>query len=316
MSPAPVALTAGDPAGIGPELCCRVAAGDGDLAVIGSRALFARVAAACDLEEPGRVIEVPVDLDPDAVEPGRSDAACGAAAVAWVERAIAGCRAGEFAAMVTAPLCKASALAAGADFPGHTELCARRCGLGDDDVTMCLHGAAASVALVSVHLRLAEVPAAITAARLRRTVRHHAGFLARLHGRAPRLACCGLNPHAGEDGRFGDEEIRVLIPALEELRAEGIAVDGPLPADTAFAPGIRDAYDGHVCCYHDQGLAPFKALCFDDGVNLTLGLPIVRTSPDHGTAFDRAWRGTASAASMHAAVQLARTLAPSPAERR
>ncbi len=308
-----VAISLGDPAGIGPELCCRAAADPAVQercrpVVIGQRDLLARVAAATGQPVPERIVEVLPDWPATKLEPGRSDAACGRLAAACVEEAIAGCRDGRYAALVTAPIDKASLAAAACDFPGHTELLAHRCGLTADAVTMVLHGDALNVALATCHRSLASVPGALSQEAILRTARHLHGLLSALLDREPILACCGLNPHAGERGRFGDEEERICRPALATLAAE-MDIVGPLPPDTAFTPSNRERFDGHVCCYHDQGLIPFKALCFHDGVNLTCGLPIVRCSPDHGTAYDLAWTGRADPGSMLAAIHLAVDLA-------
>jgi 4-hydroxythreonine-4-phosphate dehydrogenase len=174
---------------------------------------------------------------------------------------------------------------------------------------MMLHDPALTVALVTVHRSLASVPAAVDTAGVVRTGELLDGALRRLGIPRPRLAVLGLNPHAGEEGLFGDEDARVVAPAVDALRAAGLDVSGPLPPDTAFTAAARERFDGHVCLYHDQGLIPFKALAFDHGVNVTLGLPIVRTSVDHGTAFDIAGRGLASASSLVAAIRLAVELA-------
>ena len=312
--PPRLAITMGDPAGVGPELCCRVAAEPAVRAacepvVVGSRDLLARVAERLGRTLPATVVE-PDDLalDAAAVVPGAVDAECGAAALAAIEHAVAGCRAGDYAGVVTAPGHKQALDAAGCPFPGHTELLAARCG-GNEPAVMLLYDPAIAVALVTVHRSLRSVPDAVDRAGVVRTGRLLVESLRRIRGEEPRIAVLGLNPHAGEGGLFGDEDERVLLPAVADLRAAGIDAEGPLPPDTAFTPAARRRYAGHVCCYHDQGLIPFKALAFEHGVNVTLGLPIVRTSPDHGTAFDLAWTGEAAAGSMRAAVLLAARLA-------
>jgi len=309
-----IAITLGDPAGIGPELALRAALDPAVLALclpvlIGDRALLARVGAALGLPVPTAVVEPAVPgFVADAIMPGRVQAAAGAAGAAWVAAAVDGCLAGTYAAMVTGPLNKAALAAAGVPFPGHTELLAARCAVTGE--VMMLHHADLAVALVTVHQSLASVPAAITPGRIVHVGRLLAQALRRLReprDTPPRLAVLGLNPHAGEGGLFGDEE-RAIVPAVAELLQLGIDVDGPLPPDSAFTPDARARYDGWVCMYHDQGLIPFKALAFDQGVNVTLGLPIVRTSPDHGTAFDIAWRGVARHSSLVAAIALAARL--------
>jgi 4-hydroxythreonine-4-phosphate dehydrogenase len=241
------------------------------------------------------------------VVPGQVQAACGGAAAAWIDAAIAGCRTGRWAAMVTCPIHKQALHAAGVPFPGHTELLADRCGVAGGEAMM-LYSETLAVALVTVHQSLLSVPASLQPARIARIGNQFAEALARLRGKRPRLAVLGFNPHAGECGMFGDEE-RAIIPAIAELLQLGWDVDGPLPPDTAFTAARRARYDGWLCMYHDQGLIPFKALAFDEGVNVTLGLPIVRTSVDHGTAFDIAWQGTATHASLVSAIALAARLA-------
>jgi len=312
-------ITMGDPAGIGPELCCRVCT-DSDLRercqplVVGSRALLQRVAEAIAVPPPAQIVEPDgLALDAAAVEPGRPAAACGAAALVCVEHALALVRDGDCAALVTAPLNKAAVAASGArDFVGHTELLAQRCGV--ERPVMLLYDERIAVVPITGHQSLRSVPDALDEDAVMRSARLLHDALTRLRGRAPRLALCGLNPHAGEDGLFGDEEQRILAPVVARLREQGIAIDGPIPADSAFTPTALERYDGHLACYHDQGLIPFKALAFASGVNTTLGLPIVRCSPDHGTAFDRAWQGTADAGSMRAACFLALRMSAAAAE--
>ena len=308
-----IAITIGDPAGVGPELALRACADPAVRALcqpvlVGNRVLLTRVADRLGLQVPAEIEDPALPgFDPAAVEPGRIQAACAAAGVAWVEAAISGCRAGRYAAMVTCPLNKAALHAAGIPFPGHTELLAARCGVTGGEAMM-LFSDTLAVALITVHQSLASVPASLDPVRIARIGAQFAAALLRLRGRRPRLAVLGFNPHAGEGGLFGDEE-RAIVPAIAELQHLGWDVDGPLPPDTAFTAARRARYDGWLCMYHDQGLIPFKALAFDEGVNVTLGLPIVRTSVDHGTAFDIAWQGTATHASLVAAITLATRLA-------
>lgn len=307
----PIAITMGDPNGIGPEIVCAAVADSeaDDLVVIGSSAVLAAAARATGKPNPERVIDVaPSPTVISSLVPGTIQREAGAIAAAAIERAVAGCLAGEFRAMVTAPIHKQAIALAGVDFPGHTEWIADRCGIANP--VMMLWDERIAVALVTCHLALARVPVALSVDAVLRTATLLDDVLARLHGHPVRLALCGVNPHAGEGGLFGDEEDRILAPALARLRANGLAIDGPLPPDTAFTPAALARYAGHVCMYHDQGLIPFKALAFADGVNVTLGIPIVRTSVDHGTAFDIAWRGVADHRSMIAAIDLARRLAP------
>jgi 4-hydroxythreonine-4-phosphate dehydrogenase len=222
---------------------------------------------------------------------------------ALLDRAAAGCLQGEFDALVTAPVHKGILNEAGLAFRGHTEFFAARARC---DVVMLLVAPGLRVALATTHLPLAEVPAAISAAGIVRTLRIvHNDLRHRFGIAAPRLAVLGLNPHAGEGGHLGREELDVIAPALAALRNEGLRIDGPLAADTAFVPARRAQYDAYLAMYHDQGLPVLKALGFGAAVNVTLGLPFVRTSVDHGTALDLAGTGTADAASLIAAARLA-----------
>jgi 4-hydroxythreonine-4-phosphate dehydrogenase len=310
-----LAITIGDPAGIGPEVALKAAADPLVLrccvpVLVGSRALLRRIARTVKLALPAEILDPPdVHLDAAAVVPGQLSAACGAASARWVEAAIDGCLAGTFGAMVTCPLNKAALAAGGVPFPGHTELLAARCGVAGE--AMLMYHRRLAVVLATCHQALASVPRALRRERIVAVGRLLADALVRMRGlrRAPRLALCGFNPHAGEDGLFGSEEARIVAPAGDALRAAGFDVTGPLPPDTAFTPANRRRYDGYICLYHDQGLIPFKALAFDEGVNVTLGLPIVRTSVDHGTAFDIAWQGVATHRSLVEAIRLAARLA-------
>lgn len=330
-----VAVTIGDPAGIGPELCLRLLAMDPHEleavpVVIGSRTILGRVAQTTGLPVPpdcGVAVagtELPpswpgpwlVDLDPvsnlaadaAAVVPGRVGPAAGRLAAAAVEQAIRMATAGEVAAVCTAPANKLALLAAGVEFPGHTEWFAAR--TGAQRWCMCFHTDELIVSLATIHVGYREVPDLIHPERLAEVIGLTGEFAAELLGREPRLAVLGLNPHAGEGGRFGaGEEERLVQPGIDLARRGGWRVDGPLPPDTAFIPARRGVTDAYVCLYHDQGLIPLKMLAFDRAVNLTLGLPIIRTSVDHGTAFDIAWEGRAQAGSLLAAVRLAARLA-------
>ncbi len=306
-----IAITIGDPAGIGPEIALRAGVDRAVLklckpVLIGSRALLARVARKLKLRVPKDVFDPTSEFAAADVVPGTVQAANGAAAARWVEVAIDSCREGRFAAMVTCPLNKEALAAGGVPFPGHTELLAHRCGVSGE--IMLMYDRKIAVALVTVHQAYTSVPGSLSVERIVHTGELLAQALRRLRKGEPRIAVLGLNPHAGEHGLFGNEESRFVVPAVEELRRRGVLCDGPLPPDTAFAPMNRKKYAGHVCLYHDQGLIPFKALAFDDGVNVTLGLPIVRTSVDHGTAFDIAWQGKATHRSLVSALMLAVTL--------
>ncbi len=308
-----IAISIGDPAGIGPEIALRACASAAVRArcrplLYGSGALLARGAARSGLELPAGLLEVAGPrLRAAQVRPGLVDARCGRAAAAYVEAGIAACLEGRVEALVTCPINKAALHAAGVPFPGHTELLAARCGVRGE--AMMMYHRRLAVVLATSHQPLASVSAALRSGRIVAVGRLFAAALARLRRGPVRLAVCGFNPHAGEEGLFGSEDQRVVAPAVARLRALGIDAEGPLPPDTAFTPANRRRYSGHLCLYHDQGLIPFKALAFDEGVNVTLGLPIVRTSVDHGTAFDIAWQGIADHRSLIAAILLAVRLA-------
>jgi len=253
-------------------------------------------------------VEVTSSLAANERRPARPTPAGGDAAYRAILASVDLVRGGDAAAMVTAPINKANLNAAGHDVPGHTELLAaltraRR-------VRMMMAAPDLRVVLATTHVAIADLPARLTRAVVLDTILTADEALRRDFAvRRPRLAVCGLNPHAGEDGLFGKEDARAIAPAIAAARQRRIDALGPLPADTVFAPARRGLYDAVVCMYHDQGLAPFKLIHFADGVNVTLGLPFVRTSPDHGTAFDIAGKGTADASSMIAALRLAGQLA-------
>lgn len=313
-----LALTMGDPAGIG-----------GELTVSAWRTLRHTGPAFTAIDDPARLIGIPVRavrtlaeaaaVFPEAlpvlplaltaaVVPGRPDPAHAAAIIESIERAVRLAQAGEAAAVVTNPISKAVLYAAGFPHPGHTEF------LGA--LTRCAHPVMMlandflRVVPVTVHVGLRAALDRLTTAAIVATARITAAALRDQFGiPAPRLAVAGLNPHAGEGGAMGDEEARLIAPAIAALREDGIAVTGPHPPDTMFTPAARAAYDVAICMYHDQALIPLKTLDMTSGVNVTLGLPIIRTSPDHGTAFDIAGRGVADPASLIAALRLAATLA-------
>ena len=313
-----LAITTGEPAGIGPELVAALAATDiaADLIVVGDKDLLLLAAQTRgltlsiepddgqwrDQRAPGqlRYVHVPARA---AVTPGRLNVDNAAYVVEMLTRAADGCLEGEFDALVTAPVHKAVINDAGIAFSGHTEFFAARARC---NVAMLLAAPQLRVALATTHLPLADVPAAITAARLVQILRIvYNDLRSRFRLDNPRIAVLGLNPHAGEGGHLGHEEVEVIAPALAALRAEGMHLEGPLSADTAFLPARRAQVDAYLAMYHDQGLPVLKALGFGDAVNVTLGLPFVRTSVDHGTALDLAGTGKADAASMVAASKLA-----------
>ena len=239
----------------------------------------------------------------DPGHPTHDGALLALASLSWASRlAIAGKAGG----LVTGPVAKARLAEIGFSQPGQTEFVADACGLAHEDAVMMLAGPSLRTVPLTIHEALADVPRLLTSELIVRRGRVVASALARDFGiERPRLAVCGLNPHAGEDGRFGDEEARIIAPAIATLQADGIDVTGPHSADTMFAPRERERFDAALCMYHDQALIPIKALDFDQGVNVTLGLPIVRTSPDHGTAFAIAGRNLADPGAMIAAIRMA-----------
>ena len=324
-----IAVTMGDPAGVGPEICLRLLA-DPSLAhecapvIFGDADVLRRVAAKLGLPFDAPVIAqadwpkaaqeidsfAVLDLrcvDGAALMPGKVDARCGDAAFRYVIAAIEAGLKGEVAAITTAPLNKEALHAAGHKYPGHTEIFAER--MRAERSCMTFFSDELTCSLVTVHIGYHEVPATLTTQRILDVIHLTADAVRRQRGREPRLAVLGLNPHAGEHGLFGrGEEERVIAPAVEAARAAGLNIVGPLPPDTAFLPARRRETDAFICMYHDQALIPMKALAFDTAVNTTLGLPVVRTSVDHGTAFDIAWQGKASAKNLFAAVRLAAKL--------
>lgn len=242
-----------------------------------------------------------------AVVAGTTDVANAAYVLACLDRTIAACNAGEADAMVTGPINKAVINAAGTAFSGHTEYIAERS--GNHQPIMMLQNGPLRVALVTTHLPLAAVPAAINFAKLAQTIQiTHKALVTQFGIKQPRVGVCGLNPHAGESGHLGMEEIDTIAPCLVACRERGLDVVGPIPADTIFAPGQRENFDAIIAMYHDQGLAALKALGFGHSVNVTLGLPVTRTSVDHGTALDLAGSGKADSGSLEAAIELASRL--------
>lgn len=248
------------------------------------------------------------DLIPEDLQWGRPTVATGQAMAASIEAAVQLTRAGDLAAMVTCPITKAALQGAGYRYPGHTEMLAGLC--QTQDYAMMMAGPVLRVTLVTIHQSLASVATSLTPEAIRRLIVLTGRALRVDFGIArPRLALAGLNPHAGEGGIFGDEEERILRPALARAQQEGWQVEGPFPPDTVFGKAVQGHYDAVICMYHDQGLIPFKLLHFADGVNVTIGLPIVRTSVDHGTAYDIAGQGKAHPTSLRAAFALAAEIA-------
>ena len=340
MNPPTIAITAGEPAGIGPELVAFLAVrhrerpysarlvvlGDGD--VLRTRAARIGITPAYIDYEPGRapIVQPAIEIwhHPVAVPatPGALDPANAASVIATLAHGCDACATGAFAALVTAPVQKSVLMDAGIEFSGHTEYLAQR--THTPRVVMMLVGGAVGaplrVALVTTHLPLAAVPAFITPDAVEQTLQIVASELrAKFAIAAPKIAVCGLNPHAGEGGHLGREEIDVIAPAIDRSRAAGHDVSGPFPADTIFVPDIAERFDAIVAMYHDQGLPVLKAASFGAGVNVTLGLPFIRTSVDHGTALDLAVDAprarSADPGSLFAAVDLAVALAERAASR-
>ena len=325
MAPqARIAVTSGEPAGVGPDLCLQLARGPlpCEFVCLGDRELLAARARQLSLKlnlwdyEPGpeprphtpgtlAVLHVPLAVPAEA---GKLDSRNAAAVLAMLDRAAQGCLSGEFAAMVTAPVQKSTIIEGGFAFTGHTEYLAQRSGAALP--VMMLASGSMRVALATTHLPLANVAQAITGALLQQVLAIVAADLQRWWGIGnPRIAVCGLNPHAGESGHLGREELTIIAPAVNQMRARGLDVSGPFPADTIFVPRLMASYDAVLAMYHDQGLPVIKHAHFDEAVNITLGLPIIRTSVDHGTALDLAGSGHADVASLAAAVRMATTMA-------
>ena len=325
----PLALTLGDPAGIGPELTLKawlardpsrpfLALGDPDhYRRLAERFGLAVPVVEAEPERAGAIFPEALPVLPIALaaapEPGRPDGANAAGTIAAIDRAVELVRAGRASALVTNPIAKHVLYGQGFRHPGHTEYLAHLAALPGERAphpVMMLWSADLAVVPVTVHIALAEVPRRLTAELICETARITARDLRERFGiAAPRLAVAGLNPHAGEGGAMGTEDRDVVAPAIAMLLAEGLDVVGPLPADTMFHARARARYDTALAMYHDQALIPLKTLAFDEGVNVTLGLPFIRTSPDHGTAFDIADRGIARPDSLLAALALAHRLA-------
>ncbi|MDN5786302.1 4-hydroxythreonine-4-phosphate dehydrogenase PdxA [Pseudorhodobacter sp.] len=320
----PIALTCGEPAGIGPEIAvhARATLGAelpffwiGDPRHLPANAQYRLIdmpSDACDV--PGDVLPVLYHRFSSPSTPGQARADHAADVIAVIARAVELVMQGQASAICTAPINKKALKdGAGFAFPGHTEYLAALGGV--DRVVMMLACPDLRVVPVTIHIPIAQVPGALTAQALEETLRiTHAGLIRDFGLTAPRIAVAGLNPHAGEGGAMGNDETALIIPVLDRLRAEGMQISGPLPADTMFHPAARARYDVAVCMYHDQALIPIKTIDFAGGVNLTLGLPFIRTSPDHGTAFDIAGKGIADPTSLIAALRMARNMAAARAD--
>ena len=328
-SAAPLAIALGDPAGIGPEVILgawarlRAERRVPPAFVVGGPELLRAAAEALRIDcpivpiaEPAEAVfaagaGLPVMAGLDAPwrpgQPSPEGARLALASLQWATKfALSGLAAG----LVTAPVAKSALAAIGWDYPGQTEFLADACGLAYRDAVMMLAGPSLRTVPLTVHVALAEVPGLLSADLITHKARIVATGLRRDFGiAAPRLAIAALNPHAGEGGQFGDEEARIIAPAIAALQTEGIDAFGPVPGDALFTPRARATYDAALAMYHDQALIPIKALEVDEGVNVTLGLPIIRTSPDHGTAFDIAGKGLADPGAMAAAIVMAAEMA-------
>lgn len=318
--PMPLAVSLGDPAGIGPEIIAKAwesrdTSGIPPFFAVGGCAGIQAVweGPLHVIADPGEAAGVFAKALPVLrvgggirVTPGAPDTDSARSSLDALELAVGLTRSGAASGLVTGPVSKGRLYEIGFNHPGQTEFVAERCGVASDLVAMMLVGPTLRTVPVTVHIPYRDVPDALTCDRIVAKARATARGLQRQWGIAqPRIAVAGLNPHAGEDGALGREEIDVIIPAIERLREEGIDVSGPFPADTMFHERARCQYDAALCMYHDQALVPIKTLHFDDGVNMTLGLPIVRTSPDHGTAFGLAGKGKAHPGAMIAALKTA-----------
>lgn len=308
-----IAITIGDPSGVGPEISLKGLRDPALFArarwrIVGDAALLAAEAKRCGLESVLSRVEVvdPGALNGDPVVPGRLAKECGAAAIEYVRVATEMCLRGEADAMVTAPLNKEAVSLTGRHFSGHTEYIAELCGAPDS--CMLLSNEKLSVVHVSTHISLRRATY-LSGERILRTIELGNEAMRWMGHRQPRIAVCGLNPHAGEHGLFGSEDEDTIRPAIEAARAKGIACTGPTPPDTTFLDGVRGRYDLVVAMYHDQGHIPMKLIDFERTVNISLGIPIIRTSVDHGTAFDIAGQNKADARNMESALNKAIAMA-------
>ena len=329
----PLALTSGEPAGIGPDITIKAWLRRnelklppfyllGDLDFIGRRAKMLRldvkladVSAENALDTFAGALPVVATGQAATARPGQPDDSSALAAIASIRQAVGDVAAGRAGAVVTNPIAKSVLYRAGFRHPGHTEFLAELAATGayTPQPVMLLWSPAVAVVPVTIHLSLRDAIAQLSSELIVTTARIVAADLKSRFGLAyPRLAISGLNPHAGEDGSLGTEDRDIVAPAVEILRGDGIDVRGPLPADTMFHEAARKTYDCAICMYHDQALIPVKTLAFDDAVNVTLGLPFIRTSPDHGTAFDIAGTGAANPSSLIAALRLAARMAAMP----
>ena len=331
--PVRIAVTMGDPAGVGPELCAKILSDppvdETQLIVFGDWQWLQAAADLCHCRiDAGLLSRAPGsdkaldnhDFDSnrhwvvdyghsahDELVHGQVTALGGRASYQYLTEAIEAALSRKVDAVVTAPINKASLRAAGFSYPGHTEILSDK--TGTRDYGMMLTSPELTCSLATTHVPISEVPGLLTSEAILRLIRLTDVAIRKIRNRDDaRLTVLGLNPHAGEEGLFGDEEARIIQPAIDEARREGFTVRGPVPPDTAFLPAIRKETDGYICMYHDQGLIPLKTLAFDTAVNVTLGLPLIRTSVDHGTAYDIAWKNKVQTSSMVAALKLAKDL--------
>lgn len=313
MSKKPIiGITMGDPNGIGPEVIVKAISSKEikdlcEIVIFGDAGIIQNAASICGIEIKPEGINCS-EFGIEDLKPSTLDRKSGQASLDYIQTAVKFAMAKEIDAIVTAPISKESTHLAGSKYPGHTEM------LKDltkaDEAVMMFEGQKFKVMLVTIHEALKDVPKLITKERVLSTINlTHDSLVNLFKIEDPKIVVCGLNPHAGESGAFGKEEIDHITPAVEEARDKGINIEGPLPADTLFYYANQGKWDAVVAMYHDQGLIPFKMISFDDGVNITLGLPIIRTSPDHGTAFDIAWKGVSNPKSMIAAIKVAAQLA-------
>jgi len=314
--PMRIAITMGDPAGIGPEVILKALTDEtvaslADWVIVGDSRILEETAGRCRISPPvfeRRMLDVGGLPDGSAVTPGKISPACGAAAIKYVRVATESCLAGEAAGMVTAPLNKEAVAQTGIQFSGHTEYIAQLCGVNES--RMLLAGPRLSVVHVSTHISLRQA-CNLEFERVLTTILLGDETMRLLGHANPRVAVCGLNPHAGEHGLFGSEDSEIIAPAIEEVRRRGIKCHGPVAPDTVFLQASQGKYDLVVAMYHDQGHIPMKLLDFDDTVNISIGIPILRTSVDHGTAFDIAGKGEANPRNMMAAMRMAAAMAKS-----
>ncbi|MBI3754265.1 MAG: 4-hydroxythreonine-4-phosphate dehydrogenase PdxA [Deltaproteobacteria bacterium] len=309
MKPA-IAITMGDPTGVGPEVILK-AVSDKNIrrlcnpVILGDEAVFKYLISNFQFPISNFKIINLSNLNPAKLKPGKPDTACAEAMMAYIREAVRMAEADDVDAIVTGPISKEAINKAGYNFHGHTEFLAHL--TKTKDFRMMLAGSALKVILVTIHESIKNVPGLLTKENIFKTIKITNESFKRYFGiQKPRIAVAALNPHAGEGGLFGDEEKRIIIPAVKKARQLGIHASYPLPPDTLFYRAVKNKeFDCVVCMYHDQGLIPLKLLHFEDGVNVTLGLPIIRTSVDHGTAYDIAWKGIANPASMKAAIEMA-----------